>query len=168
MLSLQDSIAKELEDAVSAIQSKMNSIDFNASGKTRGSLISRTSKEVYGISGIIEGDKSLEWAETGRPPRTSSDSSGLSTKILEWMGHRGIGESLSEKNKENLANFITLKINRLGTKLWREKGSRGDIRDVYTATLSETKTKLENIISETFGEIIINQFRKDVNRNSTT
>jgi hypothetical protein len=138
----------------------MDSNDYSASGGTKRSLLFEISQGEQSIKGVISGDKSLTWAETGRPPRTSSNSSGLAEKILEWMPLRGIGNDLSEKGKASLANFITLKINTLGTKLWRDKGSKGQIRDIYTSVLDKTTESIEDAIKDLMTEVINTSFVK--------
>ena len=156
MLGLSDIISKHLEKGVADIQKNMDGIDFNASGQTKGSLNSEVTEGTGYVRGIIQGAASLEWAETGRPPRTSTEDSGLTSKIYDWMGYRGIGSDLTEKGKQGLARFITLKINRLGTKLYREKRRR----DVYSSVLTETVENIRQDIGEELANFTSQQFTK--------
>jgi hypothetical protein len=160
MPTLSQILTDELSGAVKAIQQNMDSNDYSASGGTKRSLLFEVTQGEASIKGVISGDKSLKWAETGRPPRESSTSSGLADKILEWMPYRGIGNDLSEKGKASLANFITLKINRLGTKLWRDKGSKGQTRDIYTSVLDKTAESIEDAIKDLMTETIQTSFTK--------
>ncbi|MEY4351451.1 MAG: hypothetical protein RL078_1529, partial [Bacteroidota bacterium] len=73
MLGLADIITKHLEKGVAGIQKNMDGIDFNASGQTKGSLNSEVTEGAGYVRGVIQGAASLEWAETGRPPRTSTE-----------------------------------------------------------------------------------------------
>ena len=159
MPTLAEILSNELGLAVKAIQDNMDRTDFNASNETKNSLEFEVSEKGNTIIGTISGAGGLRWAETGRPPRTSNASSGLAEKILTWMGTRNIGSNLSEKGKEGLARFITLRINQLGTKLWREKGSRGERRDVYSKVLDDTMVR----IKEDMGDVISALIRKEVN-----
>lgn len=160
MPTLSQILNEELQVAVKAIQQNMDGNDYSASGGTKRSLLYVVEQGETSIKGIISGDKSLKWAETGRPPRESSASSGLANKILEWMPFRGIGNNLSEKGKASLANFITLRINKLGTKMWREKGSKGQTRDIYTGVLDKTTESIEDAIKELMGGVIQTSFTK--------
>lgn len=160
MPTLSQILTDELGYAVKAIQQNMDSNDYSASGGTKRSLLFEVSQGNDSIKGVISGDISLKWAETGRPPRESNASSGLADKILAWMPYRGIGDNLSEKGKASLANFITLKINRLGTKLWREKGSRGQTRDIYTSVLDKTTESIDESIKDLMTEVIQTTFTK--------
>jgi hypothetical protein len=160
MPTLSQILTDELSVAVKAIQQNMDTNDYSASGGTKRSLLFQVTQGQESIKGVISGDKSLKWAETGRPPRESSASSGLADKILEWMPFRGIGNDLSEKGKASLANFITLKINKLGTKLWRDKGSKGQTRDIYTSVLDKTTESIEDAIKDLMTETINKTFVK--------
>jgi len=155
MATLASILSNELGLAVKAIQDNMDSTDFNASNSTKNSLTFEVSESGGAVRGIISGASSLIWAETGRGPRTSNESSGLSEKILSWMGYRGIGTDLSEKGKQGLANFITLRINKLGTKLWRE----GRTRDVYTKTLDKTVIRINEEMKDVISSYVTSQFK---------
>jgi hypothetical protein len=120
----------------------MDAKDFNASGETKDSLTFEANNQTL----IIYGHKSLRWAETGRPPRTSSTPSGLKDKILAWMGYRGIGQDLTDKKKEGLARFLTWRINTIGTLLWRSHGSKGKKRNIYSEELDVMVGKIEDKI----------------------
>lgn len=120
----------------------MDAQDFSASGETKDSL----SFEANDHTLIIYGHKSLRWAETGRPPRTSSAPSGLKDKILAWMGFRGIGQDLTDKKKEGLARFLTWRINTLGTLLWLSHGSKEKKRNIYTEELNVMVDNIEEKI----------------------
>ncbi len=156
MAGLADILQEKLGGAMEAIKRNMDSSDFNATNKTKDSLAFEVTEDVGSLTGIIFGNASLQWAETGRPPRTSTTDSGLSDKILVWMQARNVGSNLTEKGQKNLARFITLKINTLGTKLFRE----GKTRDVYTSILEQTKSDLEKEIALFMEQSIITTFTK--------
>lgn len=112
---------------------------------------SATNKTVNSIEGTSD-DKSLqifgrafiEAMETGRGPRKSSDDGGFKDSMLEYVKARGMGLGLSEKQQENLAKFLVLKINREGDQLYRLGGGR----DVYTKAVEKFAEELEKTVTD--------------------
>lgn len=112
---------------------------------------SATNKTVNSIEGTSD-DKSLqifgrafiEAMETGRGPRKSSDDGGFKDSMLEYVKARGMGLGLSEKQQENLAKFLVLKINREGDQLYRLGGGR----DVYTKAVEKFAEDLEKTVTD--------------------
>lgn len=156
MAGLAEILQEQLGGAVEAIKRNMDSTDFNATNKTKNSLGFEVTNDDATVIGTIFGNASLQWAETGRPPRTSTTDSGLAEKILQWMKARGIGSDLTEKGQQGLARFITLRINRLGTKLYQE----GRTRDVYSSILEELTKEIEKEIRFYIDRTIITTFKK--------
>ena len=156
MAGLSEILEKQLSGTVEAIKRNMDASDFNATNKTKDSLGFEVTADDASIVGTIFGNASLEWAETGRPPRTNSVDSGLSEKILVWMKARGIGSDLSEKGQKGLARFITLRINALGTKLFQQ----GRTRDVYSSILEQLKPEIEKELGVYVNQTIITTFKK--------
>lgn len=156
MAGLAEILQEQLGGAVEAIKRNMDSSDFNATNKTKNSLGFEVTNDDATVIGTIFGNASLQWAETGRPPRTSTTDSGLSEKILQWIKARGIGSDLTEKGQQGLARFITLRINRLGTKLYQE----GRTRDVYSSILEQLTKEIEKEIRFYIDKTIITTFKK--------
>lgn len=112
---------------------------------------SATNKTVNSIEGTSD-DKSLQILgrafiqamETGRGPRKSSTDGGFKDSMLEYIKARGMGLGLSEKQQENLAKFLVLKINKEGDQLYKNGGGR----DVYTKALEKFVENLEKIVSD--------------------
>jgi uncharacterized protein YaaR (DUF327 family) len=97
--------------------------------------------------------------ETGRGPRKSSTDGGFKDSMIEWMKARGVGANLSEKNREHLAKFLVLKINRDGDKLHKS----GTKRDVYSSVLKEfikeTSQEVQNDMIETHQSKVLDSLK---------
>jgi hypothetical protein len=112
---------------------------------------SATNKTVNSIEGKSD-DKSLQILgrafikamETGRGPRKSSEDGGFKDSMLEYIKARGMGLGLSDKQQENLAKFLVLKINREGDQLYRMGGGR----DVYTKAVEKFAEELEKTVTD--------------------
>jgi hypothetical protein len=112
---------------------------------------SATNKTVNSIEGTSD-DKSLQILgrafiksmETGRGPRKSTTDGGFKDSMLEYIKVRGMGLGLSEKQQENLAKFLVLKINKEGDQLYKMGGGR----DVYTKAVEKFAANLENIVTD--------------------
>lgn len=112
---------------------------------------SATNKTVNSIEGKSD-DKSLqilgrafiEAMETGRGPRKSTTDGGFKDSMLEYIKARGMGLGLSEKQQENLAKFLVLKINREGDQLYKMGGGR----DVYTKAVEKFAADLEKTVTD--------------------
>ena len=159
---MSEEIAKILSDglglAVKAIGDNMDKVDFNASGNTKRSLMFEVSREKDTIKGRITAFEPVLYSEKGKPPANYERS--LTDAIYEWMPYRWIAEQLDESGKYAVANLIARRISKLGTKLWRDKGSKGQKRDVYTSVLDDAvlsfgeqlKTLISENIQTTFKE----------------
>ena len=151
MTTLSEILSNELGLAVKAIGDNMDKEDFNASGKTKRSLLFEVSASSDYIKGVISVNDPILYAEKGRPPFTPD--SGLAQRIYDWMPFRSLPQD------QGLAVFISGKISKFGTKLWRDLGSKGGRREIYTDVLQNTSDN----ISEALRKIVSGEVRSKVN-----
>lgn len=112
---------------------------------------SATNKTVNSIEGTsddhslqILGRAFIEAMETGRGPRKSSEDGGFKDSMLEYCKARGMGLGLTEKQLENLAKFLVLKINKEGDQLYKMGGGR----DVYSKAVEKFAADLEKTVTD--------------------
>ena len=84
--------------------------------------------------------------ERGRKPRESSTDTKLHLKIYDWMARHNKFESKTEKGRRNEAKAMTWYINKYGTKMWRDFGSKGAFKDLYTKETEKTIKKIDETI----------------------
>jgi hypothetical protein len=119
-----------------------------ATGKTADSIRYEVTKDRL----LLIGRGYFDALETGRGPRESTQESGFTDDMLEWMKARGIGKDLTEKKRKQLARFLVLRANKEGDKLWKQ-GHGAKVRDVYSAVLDKFVEELtEKIAKETVKE----------------
>jgi hypothetical protein len=111
----------------------------------------------------ILGRKFFSTLETGRGPRKNSTYEGFDDHMLKYMEARGIGADLSEKKRQQLARFLTLKINREGDKTFKAGG-----RIVYSKTLQRIIDDLKKALKKDFAKFylteITNQFKREIKK----
>lgn len=131
----------------------------SASGKTAESI--RFEIEVFDNGNIrfkILGRKYFSTLETGRGPRRSSNYGEFDLHMLEYMKARGIGADLSEKKRNQLARFLTWKINKEGDSVFKQGG-----RIVYSETLTKFIAELKRAITQDFKKIAVSLVLSKVN-----
>ena len=160
--SLSKILSDQLSSAVKSVQENMDNKDYNASGEIKRSLLYVVKEDGNSIKGTISAFEGIKYAEKGQPPRPETQS--LVEAIYKWMPYRGIGDGYSDIAKYSLAGYIANKISRLGTKLWRDKGSKGQSRDIYTSVFDKTvdniNEKIKDIVSEQINKGVIDVFQK--------
>lgn len=93
--------------------------------------------------------------ETGRGPRKSSTPGGFKDKMLDYMRARGIGSDLSEKKREQLAKFLTWKINKEGDRTYKQGG-----RQVYSNDLEKYIQALKEALRKDFVLLFRNNLKR--------
>lgn len=125
---------------VANIRSNLASTGTNATGKTSSSIKYTVTEEGQVITLFVFGREFVSTVETGRGPRRTTTYYAVSSNIRKWMDAKGAGIGLSEIKKAALARFITYRINKYGSKLYRD-GGRGDIiSNVVNGSLVSTIT----------------------------
>jgi len=128
MGAIQDILTKFGNDTVTIIADNMRANDQVATGGTINSLNSTATDTRLTVTGAAY----IMALETGRRPRTSSQDSGLASKLEKWIVAKGIPiRRTLEQDAKGLAWFI----NKNGTKLFREGGRK----DVITPALNEDR-----------------------------
>lgn len=129
------------QNVVNDIRSNLSSTGTNATGKTSSSIRYTITEE--GSKTILEvsGRPFVFTVETGRGPRRSSQSHGVVNHIREWMDAKGVGSGLSEAKKDSLARFLTWRINKEGTRLYKKGGRVDIIGEVVNTSLYDKITK---------------------------
>jgi hypothetical protein len=117
-------------ESVELIRTNMQRNNRNATGETSQSIQWQLAKP---NRLVVDGAPYIFALETGRAPRKSTVNSGLRSKILRWVQARNV--TFQGKTQEQTASFITFYINKYGTKLWREGGTK----DIITPTLNERR-----------------------------
>lgn len=170
-MSNKSAIIKLLADQgnslVNTIRGNLNTTGTNASSQTSDSLEYQVNEQGEKIILTILGRPYFASVETGRGPRKSTESANLSNTILQWMEIREIGSDLDEKKRINLSKFITLKINREGTDLFK-KGGRTDIfTQPFNSAVDEVNKSVVDLIAENFVTNIV-KFWNGAQYNKTT
>jgi hypothetical protein len=135
---LSDILKAEVKKGVDIV--KQNVAKYSATNKTVNSIEGTSDDN----SLTILGRAFIEAMETGRGPRKSSDDGGFKDSMLEYVKARGMGLGLNEKQQENLARFLVLKINREGDQLYKMGGGR----DVYSTPLAKFAENLEKVVAD--------------------
>lgn len=147
-------LAQTLKDygeiGVELLQQEVQKV--SATGKTAASI--RFEVTPTGLQLIGRGY--FEALETGRGPRQGSTYENFDTSMLEYMNVRGIGAGLTQKKKEQLARFLTYRINRDGDKLWKQ-GHGEKVRDVYSKALDKFVDELTQAVKQDLVEASFNE-----------
>jgi hypothetical protein len=117
-------------ESVELIRSNMQRNNRNATGDTSKAIQWQLTNP---NRLVVDGPAYVFALETGRGPRKSTVNSGLRSKILRWLQAKNI--TFAGKTQEQTASFLTFYINKYGTKLWREGGTK----DIITPSLNERR-----------------------------
>lgn len=141
------SIQKVLNDyGILGTQLLVNAVrPLSATGETEDSLGYEVKSNALGDTLILFARKYFETLETGRGPRQSSQDSGFKDRMLEYIKAKGIGADLDEKKREQLAKFLTWKINKEGDATYKKGG-----RQVYSNELEKFVEELKEALKKDF------------------
>lgn len=140
-------IKEELELLAMRIQANLASTGTNASGRTSKSL----HVEMDNDGGRLMGRGFFSTTETGR--NKGGAPGGFYYIIRQWMKDKGV--HADDGNDNRMAYFISRKIPREGSKLFRDGGRA----DIYSNEIPKTI----EAISERILGIILKQFTTDLN-----
>ena len=111
---------------------------------------------------IFYGRKFFNAIETGRGPRKSSEYQGYDKSMLEYMNARGIAMDKTPKEREHIARYMTLQINREGDKTYKSGG-----RVVFTPTIEKLEKEITEQITQDFIQASITRIKNGFNNNQT-
>lgn len=156
MPTVREILTHKGEVGVQALKQDVSKI--SASHQTEESIHFIVVSEPFIDTLTIWGRKYFSTIETGRGPRKSDTEGNFKSNMLQYMKERGIGQDLTEKQQQNLARFLVLKINREGDKTFKKGG-----RVVYTPTLNklviEIKKETATSITKAYSKTIVNGFK---------
>ena len=136
----------------------LQSLVPKATGKTANSI----RYEVYPERLVVFGRAYFQTLETGRGPRKDSSYGGFDKSLLEWMAARGIGAGLTDKKKQQLARFLSYKINKEGDKTFKAGG-----KDVYSVAVAkfieELKKEVIKMKTKEYTAKMVAQLKTSVN-----
>lgn len=118
---------------------------LSATGKTVDSIRYEPKSDNDSDTLTIFAREFLATLETGRGPRKSATKGEFEDNMLEYMQARGIGANLTQKKREQLARFLTLRINREGDETYKKGG-----RMVYSDDLEKFVVALKEAVKKDF------------------
>lgn len=143
MQSTKQILDELLAECVADIRRRFMASGKNVTGRTIASLESRTEQSGSGdLTGSILGARYFGAMETGRGPYAGGPSSqgAFLQNLKQWCAIRGVpAEGLTEEQYLRFANFLRWRINKFGTKLYRDGGRK----DIFTPPVEEFQRKLE-------------------------
>lgn len=128
--------------------------------------VSVTGKSAKKVRMVVESTQGVDmliiygptYIETGRGPRKSSEESDFQDNLEEWIEHRTSG--LNDKQKQRLARYLRLKINREGDETWKKGG-----RIVYHDTVVKAANAMKAAVAKDFKIKFSNFVKNAVNGN---
>lgn len=142
IVSLVQILSSSGQGIVSDIRKNLASTNSNATGKTSQSIQYAVTESGTKTTLLVYGRPFVWGVETGRGPRKSSSNQNMMQNIREWMDVRNIGTDLSEARRESLARYITYKINKEGSQLYKSGGRKDIISNVIDDSLIGQISKL--------------------------
>lgn len=131
---------------------------LRATGKTADSVYFKVEGSEEKDTLRIIGRGFFETLETGRGPRKSSQQGDFKSNMLEYMQARGIGVELSQKKREQLARFLTWKINKEGDKTFKKGG-----RKIYSDQLDKFVQQLREAVLKDWKGLVVAVYKKGLN-----
>ena len=150
---INDVLAQWAEGVISGIRQNLDSTGTTASGRTKESLRYVVDNGTL----TIFGRPYFRSVEQGRGP------GGIPYRfqdiIRQWMDDKGIAGKFgeTESQKRSAAYMIGQFIKNNGTKLYREGGRT----DIYSSVISEEMPKLNEMLTASITETIINDLPKN-------
>lgn len=143
-IDIKSILYRALHEAKTRIQQNLATTGTNASGKTSRSL----EVVVDENSGTLFGRQAFGTVETGR--RAGRVPYGFTEIIYQWMQDKGvhaksIGRSSQRSADRSMAYHIAKKIEREGSKLYREGGRVDIYSNVLPVTIEQVKRETTNV-----------------------
>lgn len=149
---LTDAIRERVEKARQNIISRHLQAGQKASGRTMQSLRTEVTHDVQSIHATLWGRQFFQGLETGRAGGRVPQ--GFYQMIKQWSIDKGI-RFQRESERNTFAYFVSRKIAREGTQLYR-KGGRNDI---YTPEIESAYSDIQSLVGERFTDILMEHIK---------
>lgn len=157
-MALEKILHSFLQKMVTRIKGNSTRAGQVASGSTLADMEEKVNVfEKNFVSGVILVPRHFEVLEKGRGPRKSNKSSNLSQKIEDWLATKSIVPD--QGTRKQLARFMTLRMNKFGSKLFQSDGRT----DIFTNVLNESDP-VTDVISKAEGDLIANITKNLIDR----
>lgn len=141
---IREIMERALSDCIGQIKANSRRAGQVATGRTLRSLERRLEERGTAYVGQILGRKYFGTLETGRGPYAGgkADPEGFNARLIEWMKARGF-QCRDEEEYRRMANWLRWRINRFGTRLYRQGGRK----DIFTPAVDAAAEFLQQELS---------------------
>lgn len=160
MQSVEQILHDLLAECVADIRRRFMASGKNVTGRTIASLESGTEQTGGGdITGRISGARYFGAMETGRGPYNGGPSSQgeFLRNLTQWCAMRGVpSQGLTEEQYRRFAGYLRWRINKLGTRLYRQGGRK----DIFTPPVEDFQRRLGERVLLFYQREVQNLFTK--------